>query len=106
MRAGKLRHRITIKRKSVTGSDSYGAESFTESTIATRWAEVRPLLGRELFNARQTQADVTHAIKTRWIDGLSPKDWIVYDGRTFEILAVTRPDERKIEAVYLAKERV
>lgn len=42
IQAGKLRHRITIQRETVT-RDEYGSEVKTWDDLATVWASVEPL---------------------------------------------------------------
>ena len=52
MEAGKLRHRITIKRKLVT-RDSFGEETVTLSAGDAVWASVEPMRGQEFIEAQK-----------------------------------------------------
>ena len=58
MRAGSLRHRVTIQRYELV-VDEYGAPLRRESwkDVATVWASVDAVSGREFFAPHQVQAD-------------------------------------------------
>lgn len=103
MRAGLLRHRVTIKRKSVT-RDAYGAEVITWTDVATVWADIRPLSGREYLDSKQTQAEISHRISMRNRTDVSPAMRVIFGSRTFEIEDLTRPFERKIELRLMCRE--
>lgn len=72
MRAGRLRHRVVIEQRTEGTADAFGAPALTWTTFATRWADVRPLQGRELFAAQQVQANVSHAVRLRHLAGVLP----------------------------------
>ena len=57
MRAGMLRHRVTIQRYELV-VDDYGAPLHRESwkDVATVWASVEAMSGRDFFAARQEQS--------------------------------------------------
>lgn len=64
--AGKMSERVTFQAKSVT-RNSLGEEVVTWADVATVWAEVRPLRGREFYAANQTQqvVDVRFMVRAR-----------------------------------------
>jgi SPP1 family predicted phage head-tail adaptor len=66
---GPLRHRLQVQRLGTPTPDAFGALTQNWGVIATRWGRVEPLSGRELFAARQVQADVTHRVTMRYLDG-------------------------------------
>ena len=107
MRAGKLRHYITIE----TAADSIdGSGDVTESfsTLAQRWASIEPLSGREYFTAQQEASEVSHKIRLRWdstVSAVTPKHRIAYDSRTFDIVSVFNSNERDRELMIMAIER-
>lgn len=104
MRAGLLRHRLAIQE--VSGEpNTYGEPSKAWTTIATVWGEVKPLMGQERVTARQVQAEVTHSITLR-SRNVSAANRIKFGERTFGILEVLRPSERRISLTILAKEDV
>lgn len=67
MRAGELRHRITLQR-ATEARDSFGQAVKTWSDVATVWASVEPLRGREFLDARQLQREISAHITIRWRD--------------------------------------
>ena len=87
MNIGKLRHRITLLRQ-VNEVNDYGASTQTWKRVATVWADVRPLSGREYFSAQQVQSEVTTQIWLRHIEGIKPTMKVKFGKREFEILSV------------------
>lgn len=65
MRAGRLRQRVTIQEPTET-QDSYGEPVATWSDLATVWAAIDPLSGRETFGGEQYQARLTHRVTMRY----------------------------------------
>ncbi|WP_118841974.1 phage head closure protein [Haemophilus haemolyticus] len=105
MNIGKLRHRITLL-KQVNDVNDYGASVQTWRTVATVWAEVRPLSGREYFSAQQVQSEVTTQIWLRYIDGIKPSMKVKFANREFEILSVLNTQERDVSLQLMCKETV
>lgn len=105
MKIGKLRHRITLQ-ECIASRDSFGAEVLTWVDIATVWASVSPLSGKEYFAAHQINAEVTTKITIRYRPGVTPKMRVLFNSRCFEILSVLSFEERGIELVLMCKERV
>jgi SPP1 family predicted phage head-tail adaptor len=109
MEAGKLRHRISIRR-SIEEIDAAGAPtSGAEALVANCWASVESLSGRELLLAQQTHAETTHRVIIRAIRGVEIKPTMrvkekVKDvTRTFEIESVLDREGRGIELELLCK---
>lgn len=98
MRAGALRHTITIQTRTVT-RDSYGGETETWADSATVPASVESLSGREYWAARQTMASEIVRFRIRWRQGVTADCRIVWDGRTWDIESVQDPDGRRRELV-------
>ena len=71
MKAGKLRHRVTLQEDQAAGTqDSYGQEVEDWQDVATVWAAVEPLQGREFLGGKQLVAEVTTRIRIRYFSGL------------------------------------
>lgn len=87
MRAGELRHRVTIQQKSVT-RDSYGAEVITWTDVATVWAAVEPLRGREFLEAKQIQSETAYRVRIRHRSDVDTDMRVMWNSRTLEIVAV------------------
>ncbi len=82
---GSLRHRLAIQAPTRT-PDGYGQAVLSWSTVASRWASVEPLSGRELSQAAQVQADCTHRVRLRWYSGLTPDmRFVLSTGEVFQI---------------------
>jgi len=96
VRAGKLRHRVTIRESTETRGDT-GQITLTWSDLRTVWASVEPLRAQELLVAQQTEAQVTHRVRMRYWSDVTPQKQLVHDGRTFQIASVLNKDERNNE---------
>lgn len=103
MNIGKLRHRITLLRQ-VNEVNDYGASTQTWMMVATVWADVRPLSGREYFSAQQVQSEVTTQIWLRHIEGIKPTMKVKFGKREFEILSVLNTQERDVSLQLMCKE--
>lgn len=99
MRAGTLRHRLTIESP-VESSDSMGGSTITWNAIGTVWGALSPLSGRELLQAQGVQAETTHRAVMRYMWGVSAKCRIIFGSRVFRITAPPRDtDERHRELI-------
>ena len=105
MRSGELRHKITIQAKGITQNE-FGEPVETWSDVATVWASVQPLAGREYFQAQQVKADITLRVRMRYRSGIQPAMRLLFESRVFEIQAVIDPDERHRELELLCAEKV
>lgn len=103
MRAGKLRHKITIESKS-NAQDAYGALVETWSTYATAWASIEPLTGREYFEQGKVSSEVTTRIRIRHISGVTNLMRVKFGTRIFTIVTVINIDERNKEYELMCKE--
>ena len=98
MEAGKLRHRLIIQRPPVVPvRDSTGAEVETWEPVSAVWGRVEPLSGRELYAARQFNAEVSHRVTMRFAEGIIPTMRVLFGSRAFDVHAVLNPDERNRE---------
>lgn len=105
MRAGRLRHRITIEEKTVT-QDAFGEPDATWSTYVKAWARVTPLTGREYMEAQAQSQSVSHEVRMRHRDGVTPEMRMVHGGRVFDIEAVLNEEERDRELILMCREMV
>lgn len=88
MRAGTLRHRVTVEHKTET-RDSYGGVVTTWTTFAASVpAAILPLSGREFFESEAQQSEVSAKIVMRMLAGLLPSMRIAHDGQTYNIRAI------------------
>jgi len=103
MRAGDLRHRITLQQKTET-RDSFGAVIETWNDVATLYASIEPLRGKEFFDAQQVNAEVTIRIRIRYRSGVTPNMRVLFGTRTFDIQSVINVDERNREMILMCRE--
>lgn len=80
--AGRLKQRVRIER--YTRGDS----ADTVSTVATVWAEVRPITGAERWRAGETESDLTHLVTMRAGVDIRPSDRITFGNRILEVRSV------------------
>lgn len=105
MEIGRLRHRITLMRQ-VNEINDYGATQMKWKSVATVWAEVKPLSGREYFSAQQVQSEITTQIWLRHLDGIKPSMRVKFGKRYLEIVAVLNTQERNVSLQLMCKEAV
>lgn len=92
MNAGTLRHRVTLQRRTVT-RESYGGETVTWADVATVWARVEAIGGREYYGAGQTLAESTYTVAMRYRRDVAPSMRLVYGLWVFDVTAVI-PDAK------------
>lgn len=91
IRAGKLRHSITIERQH-TASDAMGSVSDSWIPVAQGVAaSLEPLSGRELYAAQQHHAEVTVRVRLRYRAGIGPSMRVVHRGVAYPVLYVINP---------------
>lgn len=119
MRAGTLRHKVTIQKLDGT-LDAAGQENQTWVDVVQAWAAIEPLRGDERFTAQQEVAQVTTRIRTRFLDlgldpvGVRPKMRVKFIDlaqnpdltRLYDILAVINVGQRDRETHLMCKETV
>lgn len=105
MRAGTLRHRVTIQQNTPT-QDAFGEPIESWSTYATVWAAVEPLTGNERFVpvGAQVQATVSTRIRIRYRDGVTNQMRVLWGSRIYRIEAVLNLEERDREIHLLCEE--
>lgn len=103
MQAGKLRHQVTIQQATET-RNTLGEAIRTWSTVATVWASVEPLRGREFFDAEQVQSEISQRVRMRYRSGIKPTMRLLYGSRILQIQAVIDVDERHREIHLMCRE--
>ena len=90
--AGELDKQMKLQAPSIARAAD-GSETITWTTLATIWAGITSSGGREFWQAKQTNSEVSHLVLIRYRAKISPRYRLVYGSRTFEILSVVNPDE-------------
>lgn len=101
---GRLNHRITVQQRTAS-KDDYGQELASWSDIATVWANVKPIGGREKLRAMAVESMLTHTVLVRYrAEFASPKTMdarrIMYGDRIFNITATRDVDEARKHIVF------
>lgn len=103
MKAGQLRHLVTIERPIESLSD-YGETVVNWDEFATVNASVSPLTANETFRAQQVQFGVTHKVAMRYLPGLDSTMRIVFGNRVLHIVSIINADGRNIQLELLCRE--
>lgn len=103
MRAGKLRHKVTIQQRANT-TDAFGGMVTTWSDVATVWASVEPMTARELASASATYPEVTTKITMRYMSGVTAANRIIFEGKHYNLVPGIDKDMRHTELMFLAFE--
>jgi SPP1 family predicted phage head-tail adaptor len=101
--AGQLDKRMILQAPTIARADD-GAETITWTSLATIWAGIRSLRGREYWQARQVNSDVSHEVTIRYRARISPRFRLIFEGRTFEILTIINSDEGRESLILMCKE--
>jgi len=106
MKIGKLQHRIEIQENIFGEPDEHGNPAESWTTLATVWADVMPLSGRELLLAQQVHATTTHQIRIRWRDNVKALQRVKFGTRAFDINAIINDREEDRMLLLTCTERV
>jgi len=101
IRAGELRHRITLRAVTRT-EDEGGGYTETPTDVGVVWAKVEPLQGTEQAAFLQTGMTAPHRFTIRYQEGVTGATEIGYEGKRFNVTSVTDPDAARRELVILA----
>lgn len=110
MRAGRLRHRVTIEQPTTGAFGEADSWAALDATNPERWASIEPAEGREFFTAKHDVAETPLRFRLRWdsvIDTVTEKMRITMDSgaRIFDIQSVVNLDERDREVHIFATEQ-
>jgi len=84
---GDMRHRITLQKKvDVTDADGFTTQQWQD--VATVWAAVENLHGREYWEAAAVQAENTVKFTIRYRPDIDQTMRIVFCGQIYEITAI------------------
>ena len=101
MEAGKLRHRVAIKKLTVTQDSTTGEMTEGWTTFDTVWAAIEPLSVKEFIAAAATQSQVTARITIRYRTGILPSMRIDHGGKLYNILGVLSDKESGMDYLTL-----
>lgn len=107
-RAGQMKERLELQREGSEIYDALGQVETLPETVATVWARVVPLSGREAVIARKQQASATHQVTIRYSSdtaGVTPEFWFLWGQRQLNIAQVINTDLRNRQLVLLCSEQ-
>ena len=87
MEIGELRHRITLQKPETEVNDG-GVEETSWKDVATVWAKVEHLRGREYYAAAAVQAESTVIFTIRHLAGIDPRHRIRFRDQSYNIITV------------------
>lgn len=107
MRAGTLRHRVTVQTQ-FRASDSQGGSTFIWSAIADNvFASIQPDEdGTEPTQGQKVASQIGHKVRIRYRSGITPAQRLVFSGRVLWIKSVQSVDERRRELVLRCIEKL
>lgn len=103
MRAGRLKHRITIEKPEQT-KDEFGQLTKTWVTVCSTRAAIDPISGKEYFAAQQINNAINYKITIHYRLGIKSSYRIKYKERIFEIHAPLNPKEANRELQLMCEE--
>ena len=93
MRAGRLRHRLTLQSRTETRSAT-GSVTTAWATEGTVWGAIEPISGKEYLALAQTQNETAVRIVLRYYSGLDESWRVVSGGKAYSIQSLINTDER------------
>ena len=100
MDPGKLNKRITFQLQDLALED----EDWKD--IATTWASINPISGKEYYSAETINSDLTHKIRLRYRRGITPDMRVLYNGRIFYIISVINEYEKNTMLQLMCRELI
>ena len=103
MRAGRLKHRVTIEKPELS-KDEFGQPTKTWVTVCSTRAAIDPISGKEFFAAQQINNSINYKITIRYRPGIKSQFRVKYQDRLFEIHAPLNPKEANRELLLMCEE--
>ena len=97
MRAGKLRHKVTIQAPGLTQDPVTGEMLPGWTDFASVWAEITDLSVKEYLAAQSAQSEVSTRVRIRFREGVNATMRIIHRGDIYNIHGVQRDPDSGIE---------
>lgn len=97
MNPGKYRHRIVIEEEDFDENPDSGETESAWKFFADMPAAVKPLRGREYFQAKETHFEQVTMIEIRYYPGITAEMRVLHEGNVFYITDIIDPEERHRE---------
>jgi len=102
MNPGKLNRRVTLQRQD-TARDEVGQAKAVWTDVATVWAAVLPLRGREYFESAKVNSEITVRIIIRYRADVKPSWRAVSGGDAYDIVEVINPADGRTQLQLMCK---
>ncbi len=102
MKAGSLRHRVTLQRLTITQDSSSGDTTESWTDVATVWAAIEPLSARDFIAAQAEQSKVTARIVIRARDDVTAAMRVKHGQTLYDIEGVLPDKDSGREYITLA----
>ena len=104
VRAQSLRKLVKIMQPAWAESELGDPSQQTFTPLTNVYAEIIPLNGRQLVDARQVHSEVSHRVMIRYLNGVTAACRVEWDDRILDVLAVMNLEERDILLTLLCRE--
>lgn len=101
MRAGPLRHRITIERPAYQQDPLTGEMVASWVLVAKPWARIESLSARDFIAAAASQSEITTRITIRFREGVDSTMRILHRGKIYNIHGVLADPDSGLEYLTL-----
>jgi SPP1 family predicted phage head-tail adaptor len=105
MKAGDLRHRVTLQQPQVT-ANAIGEEYATWVDVATVWGAVEPATGSWYYQGQQGESKVDGRVRIRYRSDVLPTWRVKFGARYLSIVSILNPNERNKETVIMYTENL
>lgn len=101
MRAGELKHRITIQYQ-IKSKNAMGEWTSTWSDFISCWAAIEPASGTTYYAAKQAESSTDGRVRIRYRSGIKPTMRIIHGERALNIVSIIQPKEnhRELHLMY------
>lgn len=101
MEFAKLRHRVTIQRRTSVQSPVTGAMEYKWNDLAEVWGSVVPSSVRDFTAAQASNVKVTARITIRYREDIQEKDRILFRGKIYSIEGILPDPDSGLEYLTL-----
>jgi len=105
IKAGKLRHRVTLQAPGLTQDPVSGemVPGWADWPVAgaKHWASIEPLSARDFIAAQANQSEITARIVIRYREGILPTMRILHRGKVYAIQGVLPDADSGLEYITL-----
>jgi len=105
MRGGALRRRAILQRIDLA-EDSANGDTTAPTDIATVWAGITTSGGREFYEAKRLNPELTHQVELRYRTGIVAGMRLVVGDAVLRVIAPIDPDGRRRKLLVMCQELV